>query len=326
MSDPEPITVTIDDEAGNVTVDPETGTIETQTEDGGVVVQLDAHRNAPAGTENEFYRNLADELEGMELGKIANDIVEAIETTLGTNSGTSVLKHFVAGEFPVRVTGVAATGTLQQTVVGGTHNNTTLGTSSIVGGSVNSATFGTPTLLSPIITLSSDSTGDLFYRAAGGTVDRLGIGASTHVLTVSGGVPVWSASGGVLTESVGTVISTSATVTASGLANMTNTSVILSVAANSRLFAMFTAKLGHSTVDKRIGVGFTLNGTAQGATFYENIGIADSLPNSEVLNCHMYTGTLAAITGTFQVQWENIDAVGSAYVGYRELTVMELIG
>src|SRR3990167_6890992 len=70
-----------------------------------------------------------------------NDAVESHEAVLGTNAGTSVLKHFAAGEFPVRATGVAAIGTLQQTLVGGsvsgltgTINNPVIGTPAITGG------------------------------------------------------------------------------------------------------------------------------------------------------------------------------------------------
>lgn len=48
------------------------------------------------------------------------DTVVAVEDVLGTTAGTSVLTHFAVGEFPARVTGVAAKGTLQQTIVGGT--------------------------------------------------------------------------------------------------------------------------------------------------------------------------------------------------------------
>ncbi|MFA7192499.1 MAG: hypothetical protein WC089_04360, partial [Candidatus Paceibacterota bacterium] len=44
--------------------------------------------------------------------------------------------------------------------------------------------------------LGSDSTGDLFFRGAGGALQRLGIGTNGQSLTVSGGVPVWSSIAG----------------------------------------------------------------------------------------------------------------------------------
>ena len=119
-----------------------------------------------------------------------NDVVEAIEDTLGTNAGTSVLKHYAVGEFAVRHTGVAATGTLVQTLVGGTFANTTLiGTPQITGGSISSpALIGTPqitggtstssvlnanTIGSPIVT-SGTTTSALFNSGTLGTPTVLG--------------------------------------------------------------------------------------------------------------------------------------------------------
>lgn len=113
----------------------------------------------------------------------ANDIIEAIEVDLGTNSGTSILKHFTAGQFPVRHTGVAATGTLVQTLVGGTLNSSNVG----------SATLGTPT-----INVGSDAQGDIYYRAAAGNVARLAPGASGAYLKTNGAAqnPSWGTPAG----------------------------------------------------------------------------------------------------------------------------------
>ena len=85
-----------------------------------------------------------------------NDSIEAIESATGTHSGTNALMHFVAGQFPVRHTGVAATGTLVQTLVGGTFANTTLiGTPQITGGSISSpALIGTPQITGGTVTSS----------------------------------------------------------------------------------------------------------------------------------------------------------------------------
>lgn len=49
------------------------------------------------------------------------------------------------------------------------------------------------------------TTGDTYYASAAGTPARLGIGSSTQVLTVSGGVPAWAtpAGGGKVLQVVG---------------------------------------------------------------------------------------------------------------------------
>ena len=83
----------------------------------------------------------------------ANDAIEAIEAVVGTTAGTSVLKDFSAGEFPVRQEG----GTLTQTLTGGTINATTLGTPTVTGGSFASPTTtgtdsGTATLTNKTLT------------------------------------------------------------------------------------------------------------------------------------------------------------------------------
>lgn len=98
-----------------------------------------------------------------------NGAVTAIETVLGTTAGTSVFKNFTAGQFPARVN---SGGTLVQTVIGGTIANTTLGT--------------------PVITVGSDATGDLYYRNSG-VFTRLPIGSNGQYLTTNGTSPSWGA-------------------------------------------------------------------------------------------------------------------------------------
>jgi hypothetical protein len=69
----------------------------------------------------------------------------------------------------------------------------TAGTLSTLAGS---ETLTNKTLTSPVINVTSDATGDIYYRSSGGLFTRLAIGSSTNVLTVTGGVPVWAASSG----------------------------------------------------------------------------------------------------------------------------------
>lgn len=113
-----------------------------------------------------------------------NNEVIAIETTVGTNSGTNILKNFVAGDFPARIN---SGGTFQQAIVG-TLNNSTFGTPAITGGSANSINLGTPT-----ITLGSDAQGDIFYRSSAGTIARLAPGTSGQFLKTQGAAanPTW---------------------------------------------------------------------------------------------------------------------------------------
>jgi len=63
-------------------------------------------------------------------------------------------------------------------------------------GTSDTQTLTNKTFTSPIINVTSDATGDLYYRSSGGAFSRLGIGATGQVLTVAGGLPSWSASTG----------------------------------------------------------------------------------------------------------------------------------
>jgi len=77
MGEPE-YQIVIEDDGEATTVDPHTGAISTELPDGGVVVQL----NPQAGTAaepGEFYANLASEINEYDLGRIAIEVVEAVE-------------------------------------------------------------------------------------------------------------------------------------------------------------------------------------------------------------------------------------------------------
>lgn len=79
MAAPEAIEVIIEDTNDSVRVDHETGNIETDTPDGGVVVDFGgAKRQEQESEENEFYRNLADEIDQAQLAAIAGELIDAV--------------------------------------------------------------------------------------------------------------------------------------------------------------------------------------------------------------------------------------------------------
>ena len=117
-----------------------------------------------------------------------NNTVEALEDTIGTTAGTNVLMQFAAGQFPLRVTGGAATGTHLTTLVGGSFANPGLigtpqitggtwtnpamiGTGQITGGTVTTANINNPTIGTPAITAGSFNNGVIGTPAiTGGTI------------------------------------------------------------------------------------------------------------------------------------------------------------
>jgi hypothetical protein len=70
-------------------------------------------------------------------------------------------------------------------------------TTDTIAGIATSQTFTNKTLTSPVINVTSDAEGDIYYRNSGGAFTRLAKGTDNHVLTMNGNVPNWEvASGG----------------------------------------------------------------------------------------------------------------------------------
>lgn len=97
----------------------------------------------------------------------ANDAIEALEAKVGINSSAVTTSH----DYKLSaVTGSAkalTSGTSTQSVTG-------------------------LTLVSPTLSLTSDATGDIYYRNSGGALTRLPIGTTGQILDVSvSGIPEW---------------------------------------------------------------------------------------------------------------------------------------
>jgi len=107
------------------------------------------------------------------------------------------------------------------------------------------------TLTSPALTTPTISTattnGDILYGTGSGALARLGIGASATVLTVSGGVPVWSApatsdSTWTLLNAGGTALTGAATITISSIST-NNIFIWLSKASSASASSKITLRL-----------------------------------------------------------------------------------
>lgn len=104
--------------------------------------------------------------------------------------------------------------------VGGSTTQVQYNNAGAFGGISGATTNGTVlTLTSPVINVTSDATGDVYYRNAG-VFTRLPIGTTGQQLTVSGGgLPSWAASGG-STPTLDQVLVAGSTLTASRTINM----------------------------------------------------------------------------------------------------------
>jgi len=75
---PEPISVVIEEDDNSTRVDPDTGALEVDQPGGGVVVNFNDHRKKDDG-DSDWTANLADDIDPMELARIANELLDAID-------------------------------------------------------------------------------------------------------------------------------------------------------------------------------------------------------------------------------------------------------
>ncbi len=118
-----------------------------------------------------------------------NDTIVAIEDTLGTTAGTSVLKDFIAGNFAVRIN---SSNVLQQ-ALSGTINNSVFGTPSISGGTANNILLGTPQITGGTITtplINSPKIGTAIYDVNNNEVIKISptTGAVNEITITNAGV------------------------------------------------------------------------------------------------------------------------------------------
>ena len=100
----------------------------------------------------------------------ANDAIEALEAKVGVNGSAVTTSH------DYKLSGV--TGTDKAVSKTGTE------------------TLTNKTLTSPVINVTSDATGDMYYRNSGGSFTRLPVGASGTIISSTGTIPEWIANPG----------------------------------------------------------------------------------------------------------------------------------
>ena len=123
----------------------------------------------PNPTNTDLMENATTTLDHDQQHSNANDAIEALEAKVGINGSAVTTTH-----------------DYKLSAVTGSAKALTAGTSTQ---SVTNLTLVTPTL-----TLTSDATGDLYYRNSGGAFTRLPIGSAGNILDVSaGGIPEWIA-------------------------------------------------------------------------------------------------------------------------------------
>ena len=132
------------------------------------------------------------------------------ETSLSGNDDNSQALSYTVGQELLFINGVLQKRGVDYTATTGT---TITGLSALTANDI--ATVWTVNAFSVTNAISSGlvtTTGDIIYASAANTPARLGIGSSSQVLTVSGGVPTWTtpSSGGMTSLASGTLSGTAA--------------------------------------------------------------------------------------------------------------------
>lgn len=126
-----------------------------------------------------------------------NTAITAIETVMGTNSGTAVLKNFTAGDFAVRQN---SGGTVQGTFVvnGGTFGTPVI--NYIASSGTNQPTKMNQTIIPTVVTLTDSPSGTISINSTLGNVFQLTLGTTAGNRTI--GVPINSFPGAAITFAI----------------------------------------------------------------------------------------------------------------------------
>jgi hypothetical protein len=138
----------------------------------------------------------------------------------------------------------------------------------------------------------STTLGDIEYRSAtANTNTRLGIGSTGNVLTVSGGVPVWSApaGGGKVLQVVGQTITTETTIASTSFVDTAITATITPTAATSKILVIisYQVRVARTTANQFYGAKLL-----RGATEINNYDINSFLGYASS-GTHMATGSVS---------------------------------
>lgn len=123
----------------------------------------------------------------------ANDVFFASNTAAGSN-----FNIFSSAAGNIRF-GMYNGSSVQEVMRINTSSELQIGSTSDVGAFTLQNTGGLYQNGAVTMNIGSDATGDIYYRNSGGAFTRLGIGSNGDVLTVSSGLPSWSASSGATT-------------------------------------------------------------------------------------------------------------------------------
>jgi len=158
-----------------------------------------------------------------------------------------------------------------------------------------------------VLTNPLTTTGDIIYSSSGTTAARLGIGSSTQVLTVTGGVPVWAAAGSATNLQSASYKRTAGdyTTTSTTFVDVDSTNFSLTFTTGARRVMLgLVGSCASSGTNSSVVFDVTVDGARQGGTSW-GMQRTQIYTATAVVDCSFVfvTDALSAASHTFKLQW-----------------------
>jgi len=179
-------------------------------------------------------------------------------------------------------------------------------------------TSGTVTVTNSMATAITTA-GDLIKGTGSGTFDRLGIGSTGQVLTVSGGAPSWAtpAGGGKVLQVVTATYSTQTVVAATSYADSGLSLAITPSSASSRILVLVTQNIGASRSGD--GIGYDLNHVRKATQIWEGAARVATASEIQVPTSILYTDSPATTSSTTYKTQLRCTITGSSSSSFAQL-------
>jgi len=166
------------------------------------------------------------------------------------------------------------------------------------------------------------TTGDMIYSSSGSTQARLGIGSTSQVLTVSGGIPAWATpSSGSMTLLSTTNITANSEITVSSISgSYTGLIILIQNFKNSSFNAGISYRFnGDTGSNYAYNIRGDASGNNSGVSKIElggGVGLSNSADYSTmVINLPFYTSTASYKTGIVHTAWQQNDGYYYGFSG-----------
>ena len=164
--------------------------------------------------------------------------------------------------------------------------------------------------------LSSFTTGDIIYSSSGNTLSKLGIGTTSQVLTVAGGLPTWAAAASGATF-VGCILDNTTDISVSS-----STSTLLTYdteTADTNAFHSTSSNTGRITIPSGYAGKYFFIGSIESSVYNlsTNSGLTSvALRKNGSTIANAFQGNLAGYNTKVCVSWVGVASVGDYYELY----------